>query len=214
MHSYSSDSLDRRIALWVIAAFAVAVAFLYGVLSRRFAFSLPWWCETPSIILLYGLFHWVYDSWFWRKKVIGLRLSQIPNCSGTWFGKLRSTHGGGTEIDGVLVVQQTWSKIALAFRTDSSASYSRMAAVNVMPGALEGLVYEYVNDPRADASPTMHSHRGLAFLKLSRDCTCLEGEYYSGRDRGNCGTMKFYKVSPHRVDPAEARNKYKQSLKE
>jgi len=59
MHSYASDSTDRRVAPWVIAICAVGVAYLYAVLARTYRFSLPWWCEMPSIMLVYGLLHWV-----------------------------------------------------------------------------------------------------------------------------------------------------------
>lgn len=208
MHSYASDSIDRRVAPWGIAICAVFVAFLYGTLSNKFQFSLPWWCETPSIMLVYGLFHWIYDSWLWKGEILRFRLSRIPDCSGTWYGQLRSSHHGETEIEGMLVVHQTWSKIVLEFRTDSSASYSRMASLNVTPGASAGLIYEYTNDPRADAKETMHAHRGFAFLKLATDGKCLEGDYYTGRDRTNYGTMSLWLVSRKRLDLQETKRQY------
>jgi hypothetical protein len=108
----------------------------------------------------------------------------------------------------MLVVHQTWSKILLEFRTDSSASYSRMASMNVAPGASEGLIYEYTNDPRADAKQTMHAHRGFAFLKPSIDGGWLEGDYYTGRDRVSFGTMRLRKVSRKRLDLKEAKNQF------
>ena len=213
MHSYASDSIDRRVAPWVIAVCAVGVAFLYGTLSRMFQFSLPWWCETPTIMLIYGLFHWVYDSWLWRRKIFGLASSRIPDCNGTWYGKLRSSHDGGNEIEGMLVVHQKWSKIVLEFRTISSVSYSRMVSLNVTPGASEGLIYEYTNDPRADAKGTMHAHRCFAFLKFSTDGTWLNGDYYSGRDRANLGTICLRLVSHKRLDLKEAKNQYSRTAK-
>lgn len=205
MHSYACDSVDRRVAPWGIAICAVGVAFLYGWLSNTFQFSLPWWCETPTIMFVYGLLHWVYDSWLWKQMVFGLGLSRIPDCNGTWYGELHSSHDGGTKVEGMLVIHQTWSKMVVEFRTDSSASYSRMASLNVTPGPSEGLIYEYTNDPRADAQETMHAHRGLAFLRLSSDGACLEGDYYTGRDRANCGTMRLWKVSATRLGMQEAK---------
>jgi hypothetical protein len=208
MHSYASDSIDRRIAPWAIAICAIVIAFLYGELSHKFRFSLPWWCETPSIMLVYGLFHWVYCSWLWKLKILGFDLSQIPDCSGTWYGKLHSSHDGGTKIEGMMVVHQTWKKILLEFCTDSSTSYSRMASLNITPGASQGLIYEYTNDPRADAKETVHAHRGLAFLKISTDGNWLDGDYYTGRDRVNFGTMHFRLVSRKRLDLQEGKNQY------
>src|SRR5262245_6341323 len=81
MHSYASDSIDRTIAPWGIAVGAIAVACVYYALSSRYQFSLPWWCETPSIMLAYGLFRWIYDVRLWKNRFLGLRLSQIPNCN-------------------------------------------------------------------------------------------------------------------------------------
>jgi hypothetical protein len=40
----------------------------------------------------------------------------------------------------------------------------------------------------------MHAHRGTAVLKLSDDGKELSGEYYSGRDRQNYGTLLIAKV--------------------
>ncbi len=208
VHSYASDSIDRRLAPWVIAACAVLVAFFYEVLSRKYEFSLPWWCETPSIMLVYGVLHWAYDSKLWKKTIFGFPLSTIPNCNGTWYGKLHSSHDGRTKVDGMLVVHQSWTKILLEFRTDSSVSYSRMASLNVTPGASQGLIYEYTNDPRADAKETMHAHRGFSFLKLSADGHWLEGDYYTGRDRTNFGTMLLRLVSRDRLDLRDAQNQY------
>jgi hypothetical protein len=208
MHSYASDSIDRRLAPWVIALCAVGVAYLYYVVSYTYHFSLPWWVETPSIMLVYGLFHQVYDSWLWKGKLFGFRFSQIPNCNGTWYGELRSSYDGKTEVEGMLCVHQTWTKIAVEFRTGSSVSYSRMASLNVTPGASQGLIYEYTNDPRADAKETMHAHRGLSFLKLSADANWLEGDYYTGRDRTNFGTMRLRLVSRQRLDFSEAKNQH------
>lgn len=208
MHSYASDSIDRRVAPWVIAISAVGVAFLYGALSSRLQFSVPWWFETPSIMLAYGFLHWAYDSWLWKTKISGLPLSRIPDCNGTWFGTLRSSHHGGTEIEAMLFVHQKWSKIVLELRTDSSTSYSRMASLNVSPGPSEGLVYEYTNDPRANARDTMHAHRGFAFLKLSADGKRLEGDYYTGRDRANFGSIRLRQVCKKCLDLEEAKDLY------
>ncbi len=209
MHSYASDSIDRRIAPWVIAVCAVGVAFLYGGFTRVFQMALPWWCETPTIMFVSGILHWLYSSWLWRRKIYGLPLSQIPDCNGTWHGLLKSSHDGGKTVECMLFVHQTWSKIVCEFQTESSVSYSRMASLNVTPGASEGLVYEYTNDPRSDAATTMHAHRGFAFLRLSADGKQLEGDYYTGRDRANYGTMQLRRLLPKRLGFQDASESFK-----
>lgn len=208
MHTYASDSSDRRVVPWILGATALGMAYLYWIVSRKTGYSLPWWCETPTPMFAYGLLHYLYDSFLWRKRVFGIGLSSIPNFQGTWFGILRSSHEGETKVEGMLYIHQTWSKLVVELRTESSKSSSRMAALNVTPGASKGLMYEYMNDPRVVAKETMHAHRGLAFLELSIDQEMLEGEYYTGRDRLNIGSMQFRRVSMGRLDYEEARNTY------
>jgi hypothetical protein len=109
----------------------------------------------------------------------------------------------------MLFVHQTWSKIVCEFQTDSSVSYSRLASLNVTPGPSEGLVYEYTNDPRSDAAETMHAHRGFAFLRMTADRRRLEGDYYTGRDRANYGTMQLRRVSSRRISFQSASDCFK-----
>src|SRR5262249_13944042 len=135
-------------------------------------------------------------------------LSAIPNFNGTWFGELKSSHDGNTTVDSMLVVHQTWTKILLEFRTEKSLSFSRMASLNVSPGASEGLIYEYTNDPRSDAQETMHAHRGLCYLKIAQGGKWLDGEHYTGRDRGTVGKMPLRLVARNHLDLQDAKNQY------
>jgi len=208
MHAYASDSADRKFAPWIIAAISILIAYLYAAISLAYEFSLPWWCETPTIMFVYGLLHLIYNKWIWKKNICGLSLSQIPDCNGTWYGELKSSHEGGTNVTGILIVNQTWNKIVIKFQTNFSTSFSRMASLNITPGPSEGLIYEYTNDPNSDAAETMHSHKGFAFLRLSSDRKLLEGDYYSGRDRANFGTMKFHFVSKNSLRLNDAKNIY------
>lgn len=209
MHEYSSDAPDRKVARWIIASLAVAAAYFYGITSIYFSFTLPWWVESPSIMLIYGLIHYFYNNRLWKLKLFGVRFSYIPNCNGTWFGEIESTFQRGTKIFGMLQINQTWSKISLYFKNETSESFSRMASLNITSGPSQGLIYEYANEPRTNASETMHSHRGFAFLKLSTDGERLDGDYYTGRDRNYQGTMSFQMVSRIMIDFPQAMERYK-----
>ena len=55
------------------------------------------------------------------------------------------------------------------------------------------LSYEYRNEPKPHAAATMHPHRGMTRLGLVSPGR-LEGEYYTGRDRQNYGTLSLEKV--------------------
>lgn len=157
MHSYASDSPDRSVAPWVIAGIAVCIAYLYANVSALLRFSMPWWMESPSILGVYGMLHWLYDRHLWKRTVFGVRLSQIPNCNGTWYGSIDSSHNGGTKKEGMLTIHQTWSKILIEFKSSTSESLSRMASFNVCPGVSHGLIYEYTNDPKINSEADMHS---------------------------------------------------------
>src|SRR5207245_10803364 len=50
------------------------------------------------------------------------------------------------------------------------------------------LIYQYQNQPLADAMKTMHMHYGTAMLRIS-DGACLAGDYYAGRDRRTFGRI-------------------------
>ena len=195
MHSYASDSVDRSIVPWVLAVIAVGIAYSLSLGASALKVEFPWWAQAPSVMSVYGLLYYIYSHWGWRWSLWGVRFSQMPDCSGTWYGDATSTHGEGTSYQGMLSVHQTWTKIMLEFRTESSRSFSRMASLKVTPGPSQGLIYEYANDPNAMADAAMHAHRGFAFLRLSLDREWLEGEYYTGRDRASQGRLRLRRVS-------------------
>ena len=51
------------------------------------------------------------------------------------------------------------------------------------------LDYMYVNEPGAGALESMHAHRGTAMLEFKDGV--LEGDYYTGRDRREIGTIRL-----------------------
>jgi hypothetical protein len=208
MHTYASDSIDRKVAPFVIAAFAVLAAVGCSHLLAVLAPSVPWWVKQPTVMMLYGFGHLLYDRLVWRCRIGGLRLSQIPDCGGTWYGEIHSSHNSGTKIEGMVHVHQTWSKICVEFESESSRSFSRMAALNVTPGATEGLVYEYTNEPRGDAVGTMHAHPGFAAHRMAPDGQTMEVDYYTGRGRETHGTMRLRRVCRERLSREEAARRY------
>ena len=55
------------------------------------------------------------------------------------------------------------------------------------------VIYDYLNEPNQDAVDTMHIHRGTGRLLLIDDR--LEGDYYTGRDRRNTGTIRLQRTA-------------------
>ena len=118
------------------------------------------------------------------------------------------------KIHGMVHVHQTWTSLCVEFESQTSRSYSVMAAVNVTPGPTEGLTFQYTNAPRHGAIETMNAHIGLNHLRLLPDGKTLEGDYFSGRGRQTFGSMKLIRVSAERMTFQEAETKYNRRMKD
>ncbi len=212
MHSYASDSADRKVAPWVIAGLAVVVAFAYSAFVAWRKIEVPWWVETPSIMSAYGLVYWLYNQHGWKWRIGPVRLSEIPDFSGTWFGELSSNHGEGTKVCGMMHLHQTWSSLCVEFEFEKSRSFSVMAAVNVTPGPTEGLTFQYSNTPRHHATDTMNTHVGFNHARLAPDGKTLEGDYFSGRGRQTIGSMKLVRIGRERMSYKQAESKYNRQV--
>jgi len=161
---------------------------------NNYQISLPWWVESPSVLFFYGLLFVIFDKWLWQflKKV---NLVKTPNLNGEWEGNLKSSFNGHlSEVKATLKIFQTWTRIKILLITNQSSSYSETASI--ITDAPEGkyLNYQYINEPKSNAVKTMSIHRGTVRLIFDQEKNSLEGEYYSGRDRQNFGSLHFEKV--------------------
>jgi len=208
MHSYASDSNDRRIAPWVIFIIATLLAYAYSAFVSWRKIEVAWWLETPSIMSVYALVYWVYNRYGWKWRLGAFRFSEIPDLSGTWFGEAHSDHGSGTTVHGMIHIHQTWTNLCVEFESKTSRSFSVMAAVNVTPGPTEGLTFQYTNAPRHCATETMNAHVGLNHLRLLPDGKTLEGDYFAGRGRQTFGSMKLVRVGRERMTYEQASVKH------
>ncbi len=73
---------------------------------------------------------------------------------------------------------------------------SRSCAAVIQMDDPEGasLIYQYQNQPLANAMKSMHMHCGTAMLRISNG-GCLAGDYYAGRDRRTFGRICCKRVS-------------------
>lgn len=174
----------------------VVLAFAWGGIQEFSGWSAPWWLDTPAPFGFYSLLHLALDRWAWRQPRIGAVL-RVPDLRGNWLGVVRTSHDGfQVEHAVTIVVRQSWSGILIRLEGSSSTSYSVSANIYEGSGseAFE-LTYQYVNNPRPGAASTMHAHQGTAHLRLSDDGRVLEGEYYSGRDRQNHGSLRVERAT-------------------
>src|SRR5712675_1802816 len=88
----------------------------------------------------------------------------------------------------VITIFQSWTHIAVFLTTATSLSRSSAAVIQVDDPEGVALMYQYQNQPLADAMKTMHMHYGTAMLRVS-DGGCLVGDYYAGRDRRTFGRI-------------------------
>jgi hypothetical protein len=199
MHPYVTDSEERKIIPWFLAVLGVLASWALYAILNSVQVSPPWWIDMPSLIGFYGLFYTVFDKWLWQVPVFhAVGLVKVPNLNGTWEGEISSSyHEHQNKLPATIQIVQTWSKIVINLETESSKSRSQTASVITETPDTILVTYEYLNEPKPHSTSTMHAHRGTArhTLALVDGDVTFNGEYYSGRDRGNFGTLYFTKGS-------------------
>jgi SMODS-associating 2TM, beta-strand rich effector domain len=152
--------------------------------------SLPWWLDAPSGLAFYGVLYALFDTYLWRNGLVSqLGLAKTPNLAGRWNGYLISSFDGHAKRHNLMInIFQSWTQIAVYLTTETSMSRSCAAMIQVGDPDGVALIYQYQNQPLADAMKTMHMHYGTAVLKVSNG-DCLSGDYYAGRDRRTFGRI-------------------------
>ena len=196
-HTYSTDSLERRYIPFFIAVAAIGATFSVFHFIDRYHLVVPWWATPPiDTMAFYGLFYELFDRWIWKWSVLhGFSIIKVPNLSGSWTGSVQPSEtvgvssGLGVKADLNVQIKQTWTTMLII--GDATLSRFHSLSANLITGADCTLSYEYLNEPKPSASNTMHTHRGIARLIVNEKDATLEGEYYSGRDRQNIGTIRL-----------------------
>src|SRR5258705_11166727 len=190
MHGYSTDSSERRIVPLSLALLAIALAWVTSKSLATAHLSLPWWADAPSSMAFYGVLYTLFDRYLWRSSLVHrLGLVRIPNLAGRWHGYLISSFDGHAKRHDLMInIFQSWTQITVFLTTATSMSRSSAAMIQVEDPEGVALIYQYQNQPLADAIRTMHMHYGTAMLRVSDD-GCLAGDYYAGRDRRTFGRI-------------------------
>jgi hypothetical protein len=185
-----------------LAAAGISAAVMLGLLTLwDAAKSLGVPPNVPPTVLsllsaatIFTVLYWFLDRHAWRRAPVGGWL-KAPDLSGTW-----TCEGTTLKVDGSaqfawsgkLTIVQSWDKIRVRLKTDTSGSNSIAAAL--VCDEVEGfrLLYNYRNDPKVE-HPELLSHRGFAELVFSHDRQSAEGEYFNGQGRFTFGIMKLTK---------------------
>src|SRR5258708_18822151 len=205
MHGYSTDSSERRVVPLLLASLAIALAWVSSRILAVTRLSVPWWLDAPSSLAFYGTLYALFDKYLWRNGLVAkLGLVRIPNFAGRWHGYLISSFDGYTKRHDLMInIFQSWTQIAIFLTTATSMSRSSAAMIQVEDPEGVALVYQYQNQPLADAMRTMHMHYGTAMLRVSDD-GCLVGDYYAGRDRRTFGRICCRRQLPSPQTDAES----------
>jgi SMODS-associating 2TM, beta-strand rich effector domain len=190
MHGYSTDSNERRVVPLLLASLAISLAWVSSKLLLVIHLSVPWWADAPSVMAFYGAFYTLFDKYVWRSGLTSkLGVVRIPNLAGPWYGYLTSSFDGHAKRHELMLnIFQSWTQINVFLTTAESISRSCAAVIQVDDPEGVALVYQYQNQPLADATRTMHMHYGTAMLRVSNG-GCLVGDYYAGRDRRTFGRI-------------------------
>lgn len=202
MHGYSTDSNERRVVPLLLALLAIALAWITFRLLVILKLSLPWWMDAPSTMAYYALLYRLFDIYLWKNSlVLKMGLVRVPNFAGRWRGYLLSSFDNHEKHYRLMLnIFQSWTNISVFLTTPTSMSRSCTAMIRVDDPSGASLVYQYQNQPLADALKTMHMHFGTGQLRLL-DGDALTGEYYAGRDRRTFGRI-CCKRDQDRLDPA------------
>ena len=193
MHPYSIDTEERRNLFFCFAVIGILLSLGMQLLLDTYKFNLPWEIKAPSVLFFYYAVYEVFNRLAWKCKF--LRKSGVvktPDLNGEWDGTIETSFNDHSpELKTTLKISQTWTKIEIILITNSSKSRSEAGSMTL--GSPEGkcLIYHYINEPRPNAAETMHIHRGTTRLLFDERTDRLSGEYYSGRDRQNFGSLSF-----------------------
>ncbi len=170
---------------------SVLVVWLLDIGLGAIDFEPEWWLSVPSFAGCYSGLHWLFDRYAWRVRLLRkLHLTQLPDLNGEWVGKIESSYNKGDSIYAVsVVINQRWTKMLVRLDAQHSQSRSTTASLRTTDLANPELSYQYVNEPHSNAPATMEMHRGTATLELIG--SVLKGGYYTGRGRGEVGTIEL-----------------------
>src|SRR5216684_3884722 len=196
MHAHSTHSVERRVVPLLLALLAIALAWTSSKFLSAAHLSIPWWVDAPSSMAFYGALYALFDRHLWRNRFVQkLGLVRIPNLTGRWRGYLITSFDGHAKRHDLMIhIFQSWTQITVYLTTPMSVSRSCAAVIQVDDPEGVSLVYQYQNQPLANAMRTMHMHCGTAMLRIS-DGGCLVGDYYAGRDRRTFGRICCKRVT-------------------
>ena len=193
MHTYTTDSSERKFVPLYIAGASILLTWGLNRILALAQLIIPWWIDAPSVTGFYSLLYTFFDKYLWKLRILRtIGIVKVPDLNGAWNGYVASSFDEHAKrYKATIRISQTWTRIVIILETNHSKSRSLIAAIVTEDSSGMILSYEYLNEPKLNAKHTMHVHRGTARLTLKSEGKVLEGEYYTGRDRQNFGILRF-----------------------
>lgn len=180
----------------ILIAISAGLAYLLFEVSQVFG-KLPFWIEIPSVSGVFTIIFVIFNRWLWKLpffKWTGIIIADDLN--GEWEGKVKSSYDDfKSDVYAKLIIEQSATKIKIFGQFNESKSVS----IHENFGKSEihnqvALFYFFRNQPEYDAKKTMAIHEGSAILTYNKTKDTLTGNYYSGRDRNNYGTIEVKRI--------------------
>ena len=154
--------------------------------------QLPFWMETISPLLAYGILYSLFEKYAWHWGIFRLfGIVNVPDLRGRWLGKQRSSHqvnGKNIEVPACIEISQNFSRIIVRACYKRSQSESVIANFKEL-NEVTYLFYTYDNEPNSLKSGTMEAHKGSIKLKYLPREKRLIGNYFNSI--GNHGEADF-----------------------
>jgi hypothetical protein len=192
LHPYATDSDERKQIPLYLAGFAIVSAIALSWVLQKLHW--PGWLDAPATAGFYGLYYELFRHRLWKAAIFRKwGCVRVPVLAGRWKGHVVTSFDEAKGKHSVTAtILQDWTHMQV--RVASAYSKSKSIVGTILTSDEIVVDYEYKNEPLPGAVETMHAHRGTASLVLSSDGQQLSGDYYSGRDRQNFGSLHLEKV--------------------
>ena len=203
MHGYvkAGASLNKIYLFLFLVSLTISIFisyFIRGLKPESFIDYIKFIFQGYPFII-FGALYTTFDKWLWK---LFSKWLEIANLNGKYQGAFKTSHDNFTkEREFTLEIEQTFSKISIKFRTDTSSSESLSAYMEKKGSNKAILVYNYQNEPKDRSISTLTEHKGTAWLKFDLSTMEFEGFYYTDKrpvdkDKAECnyGEMKGKKI--------------------
>lgn len=194
-HSYSCDTSDRYLIHVYLIIVSIGLAYLVQLICNSVNKEIPWWLGVPGIFSIYGGLYFFFSISLWKIRLFRvIFFIKTPMLEGLYSGVLKSSHQEfKTEKKADIEITQTWDRILICLRTDTSQSCSQSCSISLKDHPTPTISYLYLNEPGADSLKSMEIHYGMCMLSIKNQD--LYGDFFTGRGRQTYGTIKTEKQS-------------------